>query len=254
MKFGVWDLLLLVVVTLQSGLIAYLHHPRWKAFILTLPIPFTVAVLAVGRPVDATNVFGLPLLVLFMYAVRWCHCSLKMPVVAAIVIPALGCACVASAVAPFISAGNLLFFLGAAGCLVLAVVLLLTTPVPDDPGHRTPLPPYIKLPGIAGLVLILILIKGLLKGFLTVFPMVTVFALYEARHSLRTISRQGPILVLLLVPMMTVIRLTQARLGVGFALALGWATFLVLLYPVLRLTGSLPHGPGPARSATTAKL
>jgi hypothetical protein len=57
-----WDCLLIAVVSPQVALMAYLHHPRWKAFVLSLPLPFSVASLAVGRPVDATNIIGLILL------------------------------------------------------------------------------------------------------------------------------------------------------------------------------------------------
>ncbi|MDD2708662.1 MAG: hypothetical protein PHV34_11790 [Verrucomicrobiae bacterium] len=34
-NFTFWNYLLLVVVSVMGVMIAYLHHPRWKAFILS---------------------------------------------------------------------------------------------------------------------------------------------------------------------------------------------------------------------------
>src|SRR5439155_24496413 len=88
------------------------------------------------------------------------------------------------------------------------------------------------IPGIAALVLTLILLKSRLQGFMAVFPMVTVFAAYESRHSLRTMSRQIPVMMLTMIPMMIVIRLTQHTLGLGPSLMLGWAVLSIILAPL----------------------
>ena len=68
-----WDLLLVIVISVQATVLAYLQQPRWKAFMLSLPVPFTLMVLAAGRPIDVTNVLGLFLLLLFTHGVRWLH-------------------------------------------------------------------------------------------------------------------------------------------------------------------------------------
>jgi hypothetical protein len=120
--------------------------------------------------------------------------------------------------------------------LILAIIVLFNSPHVVERGHRTPLPVYVKLPGIAAMVVVLVMLKGFLSGFMTAFPMVTVFAAYESRHSLSTLCRQIPVLLLTLLPLMTVVRLTQYAIGLGPALALGWAVFLILLFPVTRLT------------------
>ena len=96
--------------------------------------PFTVAALAVGRPIYAINVLGLVLLLVFTHVVRLAHSQRKMPVIAVI---------------------------------VLEIMLL---------KHR-------------------------LQGLLTLFSMVGVFASYEARHSLWTMSRQIAVVMLTLTPM-----------------------------------------------------
>src|SRR5687767_9145575 len=78
-----WDALLIATVSIQSTVLAYVRDARWKAFLLCLPFPFTLAALAVGKPVDSTNVCGLLLILLFFVAVRWLY-KHKVPIVFAI--------------------------------------------------------------------------------------------------------------------------------------------------------------------------
>ena len=49
-----WDVLL-IVVTAQSLVLAYTEAPRWKRLLLSLPFPFTLVVLSVGRPIDGSS-------------------------------------------------------------------------------------------------------------------------------------------------------------------------------------------------------
>ena len=88
MTIGVWDLVLVVVVSIQATILAYLHHPLWKGFMLLLPMPFTVAFLALGRPVDATNILGLVTLLIYTHGVRLLHDQMGVPIVPAIVLAA----------------------------------------------------------------------------------------------------------------------------------------------------------------------
>jgi len=89
-NIGIWDIILIVVVTIKGTLAAYIPHPRWKAFILLSPIPFTFAVLALGQPLDATNLSGLLVMLVYAFAVKFLHQQFKMPIVWAIVLAALG--------------------------------------------------------------------------------------------------------------------------------------------------------------------
>jgi uncharacterized membrane protein len=66
------------------------------------------------------------------------------------------------------------------------------------------------------------------------FPMVGVIAAYESRHSLRTVCRTLTVFVFAMTPMVAVVYLTQQRLPMGAALALGWAVFLVLMALLFR--------------------
>ena len=87
--FEFWDWMLLLAVALQSSAIAYLYHPKWKALIISLPVPFTMAALSVGQPINAVNVTGLALWLIFMHGVRILHQNRQWPIVPAIAIMTL---------------------------------------------------------------------------------------------------------------------------------------------------------------------
>ena len=61
MDWSIADIALIAAVTTMGVAVAYFHNPEHKATVLMLPVPFTLATLAVGRPIDATNVLEAPL-------------------------------------------------------------------------------------------------------------------------------------------------------------------------------------------------
>lgn len=224
-----WDVLLVVAVSAQATAIAYAYQPRHKALLLTLPIPFTLATLAIGRPVDATNVLGLPLLFGFTWGVWFLHTRRAWPIVPAIATAALAYVLAGALAASWLPEDGLVFWGAAAACAGLATGLLRRLPQRQEPGHRSPLPVAVKVPLIAVVVVGLILIKSRLRGFVTVFPMVGVIAVYEARNCLWTMVRQIPVLMLALLALMAVLRLGREAMGVPLSLAAGWVVFLSAL-------------------------
>lgn len=231
--FGFWDITLVLAVSTQATVLAYLRQPRLKAFAYVLPFPFTLATLAMGRPVDATNVVAMIPLFLYIQGVRLLYRA-RLPIVVAIAVSALGYTAVGWAIAPLISKTDTAFWLVCALVLALALALYLGLPHRDEPDHRTTLPVYVKMPIIAAVIVALIAIKNSLQGFMTLFPMVGVVAAYEARYSLWTVGRSLTAWMVAMIPMMAVLRLAQGELGLGLALVLGWAAFLSVLLPLTR--------------------
>jgi len=231
---GFWDILLIVVVSLQAAVLAYVYDPKWKAFILSLPVPFTVAILSVGRAVDATNVLGLTLLFLFTQGVRVLHIQLRVPIVPAIIAAALSYCVLGWQLALVVPRTATSFWASCAATMVLAILLLKALPHREEPGFRTPLPLYLKLPIITFVIVSIVLMKQALQGFMTVFPMVGIIGAYEARHSLWTMGRQMPVVMLTMTPVMIVCAVAQQPLGIVPALALSWVVLLLILTPLTR--------------------
>ena len=234
MHLGAWDWALVAAVTLQASVLAYQRSPFWKAFVLLIPIPCSIAVLAVNCRVDSTNLWGMVLLYLFTHAVRLLHYDLRMPIVPAIALSALGYCGLGAVAVAMLPESDWFFWASAAGVAALAGVAWATFPRREEEGGRTDLPPWIKLPAIAAVVLMLVLIKNSLRGFTTVFPMVGVIAAYEARNCLWTISRAIPAALLTLLPMAVTIRLAQDHVGLPAALALAWVVVLCILWPLTK--------------------
>ncbi len=225
MEFGYWDLALLLVVTAQATALAYLRQPRLKALLLCFPFPFSLAYLSLGQPVDATNVVGMPLLLVFFHTVRWLHVDRRWPIVLSILMATLWYSLLGLLLARALPAGDDAFWVAWATVMPLSVVALRLHEHRAEPAHRSPLPVYIKGPLIMAVIATLIVAKQWLRGFMTMFPMVSVVAAYEARHSLWTMTRQIPVMMLTLGPMMVAIHLAQPRLGPVGALLIGWVVF-----------------------------
>lgn len=231
-SFGMWDAVLVAVVSAQATAIAYLHQPRWKVVVLSVPLPFTLASLALGKPIGTTHVAGVMLLALFPHGVRLLHYKAHLPIVAAIVVSALAYCAVGTALVKVLPITDTAFWIAAAAAFAAGGVLYAVTPRREEPGHRSPLPLWIKLPIIVCVISVLIVIKQMLIGFMAMFPMVGVVTAYEARHSLHAVCRQIHALMLAFVPMAVTIYLVQDRLGLGRALLAGWCVYALVAGPL----------------------
>ena len=98
--------------------------------------------------------------------------------------------------------------------------------------HRTPLPIYLKLPTVIVVVGLLIYLKSSLQGFATLFPLVGVVGLYEARKGLWSICRQAPIFTLGMCALLTAAYIAQPLLGLPAALSIGWGMYLIIMLPL----------------------
>ena len=100
--------------------------------------------------------------------------------------------------------------------------------------YKTPLPIYIKAPAIAGVVSGLMLIKRLMGGFCTSFPMMNSIVSYESRYSLGDQCRQLP-LFLIAGPLMFIeMRYLEIGLGLNHWIVLlcGYILFATIYWPL----------------------
>ena len=227
--FGPYDYALIVIVTLQATAVSYLHHPRLKALIFMLPIPFTFTALAVGKPIGTDNIAGFFLFLLYMFLTLTLHTRFRLPIIPVILISAITYTLIGALIRPFIPQGTLYIVIFLLAAALIAILILRQMPLRQEPGQRTNLPIYLKLPILAAIIITLLCIKSLLGGFLTLFPIMGMISAYEARNSLHTLTRHALLFVLLFVPTLATILLTQPHLPLPAALLTGWATYLTLL-------------------------
>ncbi|MEX2534589.1 MAG: hypothetical protein WD273_03230 [Trueperaceae bacterium] len=229
----IWDFLLLAAVSVMVTIIAYLRHPLWKAFVLSFPLPFTLAALAVGEPLGAANVMALGLLFLYTYGVYLLRNRLRLNVLPAILLAAGGYCLVGVWLQGLLPKTESAFWLAVLAITTLAVLLRVNLGPRSEPGFRASLPLFLKLPVVLLVVTMLILLKSSLGGFMTLFPMVGVLASYKSRFSLWSNVRQVPVIMLTLLPLMVTSRLLHESLGLAASLGIGWVPFLLCLTPFL---------------------
>jgi hypothetical protein len=229
-----WDLALLVVVTIMGTLLAYITDPRWKAFLVGLPFPFTIANLSLSEQIGPSHVLGMLVLLLFTNLVRWLHYGLKVPIVAAIALSVGAYIALGSVLNRLVPRSAPAFWIAFVLTLSVGVLLLFLLPHRAEPAHRSPLPVPVKVTAIAGIVAVIVVLKHVLGGFMTMFPMVGTIAAYESRHSLWTVGRQIPILIVTAGPMIAVMWVAQHCLhaSIPLSLAAGWVAFLAVMTPV----------------------
>ncbi len=239
---GFWDYALLILVSAQATLLASIPHPRWKAFITALPIPFTLAALALGRPIGPSHVVALNVLLAYAFVVRFLHEKARWPIIPAIAAAAVGYVLAGAGLRTVLPENPAAFWLSIVLTGGAAAVVRFRFQPPAEPDHHKLLPPWLKFPMVAGVVLVIILLKSWLQGFMTLFPMIGVFAAYEGRFRLAAFCRAFSAFALAMVPLLAVVRLIQPKLGWGAALAAGWLVFLPILWLEVRSFGKREKG------------
>lgn len=148
-----WDLALLVVVTVMGTLLAYVSDPKWKAFLLGLPFPFTLANLSLTEQVGPSHVMGMAALLLFPNIVRWLYDDQKVPIVTSIALSAGVYLTAGALLNRFVSKSTLGFWIALGLALSAEVLLLLLLPHRQEPAHRSAMPVLLKIAAIAGEIL-----------------------------------------------------------------------------------------------------
>lgn len=239
-ELGVYDFLLIAVVSLMAGGVAYVKSPQWKAFLSLLPLPSTLAILAVNQPVDASFLLGLLLTALFYYLAFALHHTCGQPIVPAIAVAAVAYGVAGMAVLPVLPNSPKMFWVAFGFLIFLGVILSHSLQNVREEGYRTSLPPYVKLPLVMAIVFLLVNMKHLLLGFMVTFPMVGIAGAYEMRRCPRTLFAQLPQMFFTVGSLMTVCFLTQHVIGLAGGLALGWIAYLAVLL-CLRKAAVLRH-------------
>ena len=232
--FNYWDIVLLLVVLGMAVPLAYMRQVSWKAFIMSLPFPGTVAMLSLGQPVNAANILGLYLLLLFANIVRFLYYRRILRIIPAIITAAVVYGVlggILNRIYPMTTAG---FIIAAAGNVLVAAGFLLFTSPKREPGQKSKMHPAAKILVVAAVITAFIVLKKILGSFMVAFPMVSMIAMYESRYSLWSMSRQMAIVMLTLGVFFTTIFILQEIIGFYWAIVCGWLVFLCIIFPLHR--------------------
>lgn len=234
MTFSIWDLVLIFGVSSMVTVIAFVPAPRVKALIYSVPIPFALANLALRQEIGAGHAAGALNLLLFLNVVRWLHVNAGLHIVPSIGLAAATYIGVGAGLNAALPDTPTSFWIAFVVVVATAIVLLAVLPLRMEQSHRSDLPVPAKFAAVAAVVTVVVILKGVLGGFMTTFPLAGVVSTYETRKSLWTMSRQAPLLVVSLSVMILVMRIAQQQFALSVPASLvpgvlGWAVVIAPL-------------------------
>ncbi len=233
-NFEPYDWLLIFMVTALGTASAYMKDPQLKAVAATIPIPCGFAYIAVGLPMGTANAISALLCLMYVHVVRIGHNKLHIPIVPAIIIGLAIFVAIGTTLQPIVPDNEPVFFAVCLFDFLLGVLIYFKQPYKSGVPYKTPLPVYIKAPAIALVVSGLMVIKRLMGGFCTSFPMMNSIVSYESRYSLGDQCRQLPLFLIAGPFMFVEMRLLETRLGLNHWIVLlcGYILFAFIYWPL----------------------
>lgn len=233
-NFSLYDWLLVFAVTALGTLSAYLKDPQLKAVTATIPIPFGFAYIAVGLPIGTANVISGFLCLLYVHVVRLLHYKVKIPIVISIIIGLALFVLAGTFLMPIVPNTEVWFLAACAFDFILGIILFQKQSYKAGVRYKTPLPIYIKAPVIACVVSSLMVIKRLMGGFCTSFPMMNSIVSYESRFSLGDQCRQLPLFLIAGPFMFILMRYLETLLNLNHWLVLlaGYILYTLIYWPL----------------------
>ena len=234
LSFSFYDWLLIFMVTALGVFSAYTKDPQLKAVAATIPIPCGFAYIAVGLPMGTANAISGFMCFLYVHIVRILHYKAKIPIIPSIAAGLAFFVALGTFLMPRIPEGEPYFIAACVFDFVVGVIMFQTQRYKSGVRYKTPLPVYIKAPAIAGVVAGLMLIKRLMGGFCTSFPMMNSIVSYESRFSLGDQCRQLPLFLIAGPFMFAEMRYLETLLHLNHWIVLlcGYALFACIYWPL----------------------
>ena len=234
LAFEFYDYLLIFVVTALGTFSAYLHDPQLKAVTATVPIPFGFAYIAIGLPIGAANAGGALLCLLYVHVVRILTYKAHLPIILSIAVGIFIFVILGAFLLPLCPEGEGFFFFVCAINFVLGLILFQTQTYEPGKHYKTPLPVYIKAPVVALVITGLMMVKKIMGGFATSFPMMNSVVSYESRHSLGDQCRQLPLFLIAAPVMWISMRYAETigKLNHWLVLAIGVTLYMIIFWPL----------------------
>ncbi len=222
----------MLLVTAVVWVVSVIRSVRLRAFVYSLPLPMTLALVTTGHPVDGPQLLGVVGLNLFFVTVAVTHRRLRWPILpadlAGVAVYVAFSTGVLAVPVPFEAA------LAGTGALWALTMLLLRR---QAAGAPDPEPADVRRDGLAAPAKLLVifvgalltgLLGGLLRGMVVTFPYSGVLVAVEARRQLAEFSRHFARNSLALVGFLAGHHYFQDISSPGLALAAGWAVFALV--------------------------
>ncbi len=230
------DIFLNIISAIAIGLIIFtmslLKRGHLKALVYSLPIPITIALVATNGHVNETNVIGLIILCLFLWATYW-QVNRNVNIYLADILASLGYIVVGYVAISYIKIPFFAISLVYLAAWLLFVLLYKHT-VEKKAEAPAKIQPILKLPVVTLLAFVLLSLKSYLAGIVVTFPFSGVFAVVESRHTLRTLAAvftRNSIAILGLFLVMH----SLDSINLGLRILIGWLVYFAILIIAIKI-------------------
>jgi len=232
MPIPLFDLSMAAVLAVIVTSISRIRSPLWKSFVYSCPIPFTLAFLVSGSPMDSGHVAGVVLNNAFLWFMWLLHSRMKWPALIADVVAASTYVAFTAWLVRQLPDGDPVLY---AALLLPGIgfsVLAFRLPDIQEVGAVSPMPVWQKSLLVFAIAVTLFSLKNFLLAAMTTFPYLGIFTVYECRRSLYTLLRRFGMLSLGFYAMLVTVRLVQGAFPAGppwLALLAGWVPALLVI-------------------------
>lgn len=222
------DAMYAITLGLIIGTMAAIQNPKTKALVYSLPLPITVTMLATGAHITSKNIASLALVISTLWLTYYLYNLRKFHILVADIFATL----------TYIGLGLVIlhtwhidFWLTVIMFLAGYIIYMKAYKHPSVPEStkRDTISPATKAFGAASIGFVLLRLKDLLQAVVVTFPFSGIFAVIEARRSLRTLShvvvQNSPAVLALFC---TVYAL-PSDLNSWIRVAIGWVIYLIVL-------------------------
>lgn len=230
MNVLLFNLVMAVAIAVIITAISIIKNPILKTIVYSLPIPITLALIATQQGVEGSHIFGLFLLVGFLWLVHWLR-KARVNVFVADIISALIYVVLGYVFVQMDSWGRDLFILlSIMYPLFWAGYMLLRRNRNEDmPATADKVSVATKGFLVFVIASLLLTMKDLLKGVVVTFPFSGVFAVIEMRGKLHTLAAEFTKNSIAIWAFFMIVYIAMPTFSIYTAIVLGWTGYLVTL-------------------------
>jgi hypothetical protein len=218
-------------IALIIVIISLVKNSTIKAIVYGLPIPITLATIALQRGVDTTHIIGLFLLTGFLWLVYKLN-QMKIGIYTSNILASIAYVVLGYFFINFIDTNGTTFGILCASYFILWLIFVLRVDFSKQKSNiskRKKVSVFVKGPTVFVVANFLLFMKNLLGGIITTFPFSGVFTVVEMRDDLEVLSKEFTKNSVAILAFFIVLYFTYEHIGIYYSVLVGWLIYFLTL-------------------------